>query len=122
MKHADVIVVGAGPAGIAAATAAARHGRSVFLLDDNPAAGGQIWRGGIEAPNQRANQEENARKDSALHQLARSGATLLFGSRVFDAPAPGMLHTLRETADDAGVVALHYDKLILATGARERFL
>jgi D-hydroxyproline dehydrogenase subunit alpha len=122
MKHADVIVVGAGPAGIAAATAAARHGRSVFLLDDNPAAGGQIWRSGIEAPNQRTNQEENARKDSALYQLARSGATLLFGYRVFDAPAPRTLHTLRETADDAEVVVLHYDKLILATGARERFL
>jgi NADPH-dependent 2,4-dienoyl-CoA reductase/sulfur reductase-like enzyme len=122
MKHADVIIVGAGPAGIAAATAAARHGRSVFLLDDNPAAGGQIWRGGIEAPKQRANQGENAKKGSALHQLAKSGATLLFGYRVFDAPASGTLHALRETADNAEVVALQYDKLILATGARERFL
>jgi NADPH-dependent 2,4-dienoyl-CoA reductase/sulfur reductase-like enzyme len=126
MKHADVIVVGAGPAGIAAATAAARHGRSVFLLDDNPAAGGQIWRGGIEAgieaPNQRANQGENAKKGSAFHKLASSGATLLFGYRVFDAPAPGTLHALRETAGDAEAVALQYDRLILATGARERFL
>lgn len=127
MKHADVIVVGAGPAGIAAATAASRHGRSVFLLDDNPTAGGQIWRGGIEAPNQRANygenaKGENARKGSALHQLAKSGATLLFGYRVFDAPAPGTLHALRETAGEPVVVALRYDKLILATGARERFL
>jgi NADPH-dependent 2,4-dienoyl-CoA reductase/sulfur reductase-like enzyme len=122
MKHADVIIVGAGPAGIAAATAAARHGRSVFLLDDNPAAGGQIWRGGIEAPKQRANQGENAKKGSALHQLTKSGATLLFGYRVFDAPASGTLHALRETADNAEVVALQYDKLILATGARERFL
>jgi NADPH-dependent 2,4-dienoyl-CoA reductase/sulfur reductase-like enzyme len=122
MKHADVIIVGAGPAGITAATAAARHGRSVFLLDDNPAAGGQIWRGGIEAPKQRANQGENAKKGSALHQLTKSGATLLFGYRVFDAPASGTLHALRETADNAEVVALQYDKLILATGARERFL
>jgi D-hydroxyproline dehydrogenase subunit alpha len=122
MKHADVIVVGAGPAGIAAATAAARHGRSVFLLDDNPAAGGQIWRGGIEAPDRRANQGENAGKGSALHQLTSSGATLLFGYRVFDAPAPGTLHALRETVGDAEVVVLRYDRLILATGARERFL
>jgi NADPH-dependent 2,4-dienoyl-CoA reductase/sulfur reductase-like enzyme len=122
MKHADVIIVGAGPAGIAAATAAARHGRSVFLLDDNPAAGGQIWRGGIEAPKQHANQGENAKKGSALHQLAKSGATLLFGYRVFDAPTSGTLHALRETADNAEVIALQYDKLILATGARERFL
>ena len=122
MKHADVIVVGAGPAGIAAATAAARHGRSVLLLDDNPAAGGQIWRGGIEAPIQRANRGENARRNKALRTLASSGAALLSGYRVFDAPAPQTLSALRETAGDAEAVGLQYDHLILATGARERFL
>jgi len=122
MKHADVIVVGAGPAGIAAATAAARHGRSVLLLDDNPAAGGQIWRDGIEAPNQHGNRGENQKKDKALHDLVSSGATLLSGCRVFDAPAPGTLQALRETVDETEVVTLQYERLILATGARERFL
>jgi NADPH-dependent 2,4-dienoyl-CoA reductase/sulfur reductase-like enzyme len=122
MKHAEVIVVGAGPAGIAAATAAARHGRSVFLLDDNPAAGGQIWRGGIEAPSHRANKGESARKESALKDLTSSGATLLFGYRVFDTPAPRTLQALRETGNDTEVITLQYDRLILATGARERFL
>lgn len=126
MKHAEVIVVGAGPAGIAAATAAARHGRSVLLLDDNPAAGGQIWRGGIEASANNANHAENARKGSALRQLEKSGAELLFGCRVFDAPAPGTLEALRETAgepqSEPQIITLHYDRLILATGARERFL
>ena len=122
MRHTDVIVVGAGPAGIAAATAAARHGRSVLLLDDNPAAGGQIWRGGIEAPAQRANRGENARRNKALRNLASSGAVLLAGYRVFDAPAPHTLSALRETSTDAEAVALQYGQLILATGARERFL
>ncbi len=122
MRHADVIVVGAGPAGIAAATAAARYGRSVLLLDDNPAAGGQIWRGGIEAPAQRLNRGEDARRNKALRNLASSGAVFLAGYRVFDAPAPHTLSALRETAGDAEAVALRYDQLILATGARERFL
>jgi NADPH-dependent 2,4-dienoyl-CoA reductase/sulfur reductase-like enzyme len=122
MKQADVIVVGAGPAGIAAATAAARHGRSVLLLDDNPHAGGQIWRGGIEAPNHHANKAEHAKRNRALKQLVSSGATLLSGYRVFDAPSPGTLQALHETAGDAKVVALRYERLILATGARERFL
>jgi NADPH-dependent 2,4-dienoyl-CoA reductase/sulfur reductase-like enzyme len=122
MKHADVIVVGAGPAGIAAATAAARHGRSVLLLDDNPNAGGQIWRGGIEAPNHRTSKAEHAKKTSALKDLVSSGATLLSGYRVFDAPAPRTLQALRETAGEADVISLRYDRLILATGARERFL
>jgi D-hydroxyproline dehydrogenase subunit alpha len=123
MKQADVIVVGAGPAGIAAATAAARHGRSVLILDDNSSAGGQIWRGGIAAPpNRNANKAEHAKKDTALKQLVSSGATLLSGYRVFDAPAPGILQAVHETANDANVVALRYERLILATGARERFL
>jgi NADPH-dependent 2,4-dienoyl-CoA reductase/sulfur reductase-like enzyme len=41
----DVLVIGAGPAGIAAACCAADHGSHVGIVDDNPASGGQIWRG-----------------------------------------------------------------------------
>ena len=40
----DVIVIGAGPAGMAAAQAAAEQGLSVRLIDEQAAAGGQIWR------------------------------------------------------------------------------
>lgn len=45
-QHFDVIVVGAGPAGLHAALASAREGAAVALLDDNPRVGGQIWRQG----------------------------------------------------------------------------
>jgi NADPH-dependent 2,4-dienoyl-CoA reductase/sulfur reductase-like enzyme len=44
-EHTDLLIVGAGPAGIAAAVAARRHGLSVRVVDDQPAPGGQIWRG-----------------------------------------------------------------------------
>lgn len=40
----DLIVVGAGPAGLAAATEAAGHGASTLVLDENDAPGGQIYR------------------------------------------------------------------------------
>ena len=40
--HCEVLVVGAGPAGIAAATAAARGGRRVILCDDRAAMGGTL--------------------------------------------------------------------------------
>ena len=122
MKRADVIVVGAGPAGIAAATAAARHARSVLLVDDNPVAGGQIWRGGIENSNGHGDNREDTAKAKALQGLISSGATLLSGLRVFDAPGPSVVRAINETADGAEVVTLRYDRLILATGARERFL
>lgn len=44
METHPVVVVGAGPAGIAAAVEAARAGLSITLLDDAPLPGGQIYR------------------------------------------------------------------------------
>jgi NADPH-dependent 2,4-dienoyl-CoA reductase/sulfur reductase-like enzyme len=40
----DVIVIGAGPAGLAAARSAADQGLRIRLIDEQAAAGGQIWR------------------------------------------------------------------------------
>ena len=42
---ADVIVIGAGPAGMSAAIAVAKAGRSVIVLDLQPSPGGQVFRG-----------------------------------------------------------------------------
>lgn len=44
-EHSDLLIVGAGPAGMAAAVTARRHRLSVRVVDDQPAPGGQIWRG-----------------------------------------------------------------------------
>jgi sarcosine oxidase, subunit alpha len=44
----DLLVIGAGPAGLAAAAAGARTGRAVFLVDDHAEIGGQlVHRGGL---------------------------------------------------------------------------
>ena len=96
----DVVVIGAGPAGLAAARRAHEAGARVAMLDDNPAPGGQIWRAGKEpAP-----------------WLA--GFAVLCGSRVIAAPVPGRLTV--ETLDASFEIG--YRALVLATGARERFL
>jgi len=45
--RADLLVIGAGPAGLAAARSAAMAGRAVWLIDDAGAPGGSLrWRGG----------------------------------------------------------------------------
>ncbi|MDQ3547878.1 MAG: FAD-dependent oxidoreductase, partial [Chloroflexota bacterium] len=42
MRTTDIAVVGAGPAGIGAALAAARNGANVALIDENVAPGGHL--------------------------------------------------------------------------------
>lgn len=44
MTQYDLIVIGAGPAGMTMATECAQSGMSVLLLDEQPAPGGQIYR------------------------------------------------------------------------------
>jgi NADPH-dependent 2,4-dienoyl-CoA reductase/sulfur reductase-like enzyme len=107
----DVLVIGGGPAGIAAVVRAAESGQRVGLVDDNPELGGQIWRRNPEdAPDQDA---------EPWHERLRTSAiTNLCGMKVFHQTEAGVL--LAESRDD--VCELHYENLILATGARERFL
>lgn len=49
----DIVVIGAGPAGMSAAIEASRHGACVCLLDEQNAAGGQIYRNVGQAPTAR---------------------------------------------------------------------
>jgi D-hydroxyproline dehydrogenase subunit alpha len=107
-RRFDVLVVGGGPAGMAAAAHAAEHNQRVGIVDDNGTLGGQIWRGESDAGTVASTWAE---------RLRSSGATVLCG-RVFHQPEP---HFLLAENDDT-VHELQYDKLILATGARERFL
>ncbi|MDF3838272.1 FAD/NAD(P)-binding oxidoreductase [Cupriavidus basilensis] len=111
-RRYDVLIVGAGPAGMAAARAAADCGCTVALIDDNPAPGGQIWRDGpgLSPP-------------PAARRLRQAIATrpriaLFTQARVIAAPAP---HTLLVENDETAL-HLHFRSLILCTGARELLL
>lgn len=106
----DVIVIGAGPAGLSAAHAAASRGKRVALLDDNAAAGGQIWR----AKSGEA-QPETMRW---IAKLKKAGVEFFPNTSVVSQPAPKVLLTER----GAQSAWFAYDRLVLATGSRELFL
>lgn len=108
---AEVAVVGAGPAGIAAACRAAEQGARVVLVDEGLAAGGQIWRRGRGAPPPRM-----ARR--WLGRLRTSGTKLMTAATVLEAEPSGVLWT----ESQGKRLAVQAGQLILATGARELFL
>lgn len=106
----DLAVIGAGPAGIAAASRAAEHGLKVIVLDQGLRAGGQIWRHRTEA-------ELPAGAQQWLQRFRASGATLLSGATVTD----WFDHQLvAERGGDALVVRA--PRTVLCAGARELFL
>ena len=106
--RAEVAVVGAGPAGLAAACRAAEAGASVVLLDEAPAPGGQVWRRPHGATRLARAWSE---------RLAASGARFLARATVIDVTGATLL------VDHAGRgLRVEARRLVIATGARERFL
>ena len=107
----DLLVVGAGPGGLAAAATASEAGLRVCLLDDNPSAGGQIWRGSI-------GQKTTTLATRWLGKIENNRVTTRFGWRALAEPSPRVLRI-----EQAGHFAdIEYASLVLATGARELFL
>ena len=109
----DVLIIGAGPAGIAAACAASESGARVGIVDDNPAAGGQIWRGGAEHSPSKEASEWHAR-------LARANVSFIYGAKVVAWGISADEVLVAETWERT--LKLKFAKLVIATGARERFL
>jgi thioredoxin reductase len=113
---ADVVVVGAGPAGMAAAARAAEARRRVVVLDEAPNVGGQIWR-----HRTRASLGSDARR--VIDRLSRSSADVQRGVAVVDVSVAGDgVITVVAERHRGGVEAVRASALVIATGARERFL
>jgi len=108
----DILIVGAGPAGLHAASVAAHAGVKVGIVDDNALPGGQIWRQG---PQHRT---EGRARDAIEAMRRSSNIAYLGGARVVQVCGTGEL--LVEDATRGYTV--RYAKLIIAAGARERFL
>lgn len=116
IRSFEIVVVGAGPAGIAAACVAAEQGKQVAIMDDNSAPGGQIWRGEHQATR---NQPNSGLSSHWIRRLQSNPSIAQFsGCRIFDAPATGVVRA----EQGSQCIDVEYQHVILATGARERFL
>jgi len=104
----DIAIVGAGPAGLAAAAAAATHGRRVVLIDSQPRPGGQVWRHDVR-------HGYPAMADRSIREaLSSRGVTWLAETQVIATEASHLL-----LQDPRRGYLLPYRSLIIATGARE---
>lgn len=128
----SVLVIGAGPAGLAAARAARGRGASVTLLDASDELGGQFWR---HLPDARpaANERILHHGWDTFQHLAASlefddGCEILRQAQVFAiekrASGPGEVHVVIGPADGAGRErrVLRPGAIVLATGAHDRTL
>jgi len=116
--HYDIVVVGAGPAGMAAATVAAEHGACVLLLDEQPVAGGQIYRavGRQTLTDRSILGRDYYHGQDLVSALQKSGAKHVAGATVWQ------VSPQREVGFSKDGVArlLTADQVILAGGAQER--
>ncbi len=117
IEYADVAIVGAGPAGLAAAVEAARVGLNVMLVDENPSFGGQIWR---RLP---AEFSENLRSEATephARRLFKAVSDLkvrcFFSTTVWGAFGKGQL----EVASPDGPFRICAPNIMLAVGAHDR--
>lgn len=117
----DFLVIGAGPAGMAAAIEASRQGASVTVVDNRPEPGGNIYAG------MQSTRIERPHIYNALGSSYHDGAGLVdafISAKTNYLPSHMLWHLdpdgIASVRGPSGVLTFHSEKVILATGAQER--
>ena len=117
MKRYDLIVVGAGPAGLSAAAEAAKRGMSVKVFDENAKPGGQIHKF-FGSKEHKAKVRGFRIGQELLEQAQQAGAEIALNAVVTG------LYPEKEVVVRMDDKVCHYkgDNVILATGASENMV
>ncbi len=126
-RHCEVMVIGGGPSGLAAAKAAASSGARVVLVDERPALGGQLRRDRHEIDGRSAMQWVNR----TVRELEGSGnCVILTRTTAFGYYDHNMLGCVERVGDHLPVPVpdrprqrlwqIHAAQVVLATGAHEQ--
>ena len=115
--HWDIIIIGAGPAGMAAACEAVSLGTSVLVLDRKREPGGQIFCAAGRASEEKKNflGAEYARGHELVQRFLQAGATFLSGAEVWHLK-PGVVYASHEGRS----LYLTAGQILIATGGMER--
>jgi NADPH-dependent 2,4-dienoyl-CoA reductase/sulfur reductase-like enzyme len=117
-RETDVLVVGAGPAGLRAAVAAKRAGAHVLVVDERVNAGGQYFKqpaGSMNVDEPGLDAQYRAGR-ALLREAQESGIEILHGTRLWGHSGYQELYAVSKTAR----YILRHHALVLATGAFER--
>lgn len=115
----DVLIVGAGPAGMAAALELRELGLAPLVVDEQAQPGGQIWRASETRRTDAVHQalgEEYAHGAKRVAMFRASGVDYLPGTRMWHLE-PGFQVFMSR---DKSAFSRRYRAVLLATGAQER--
>lgn len=116
-EHWDIIIIGAGPAGMSAAIAASRNNASVLVVDRSPNIGGQIYRNieNVSSDLQAFFGKEFSKGMRLAQEFRACPASVCSDTTVWGIDT-GVVYVSRNGVSSA----LHADTIIIATGALER--
>jgi len=116
LERVDFAIIGAGPAGMAAATLAAELGLDTVLIDEQCVPGGQIYRGNERAEDHSPVGDDYLAGRQLTGALRASGASYRPATTVWHIDPDGTL----SIAYAAGAETIRARRILLATGAIER--